>query len=169
VLPTSIQLYRQAQLLPTKVVEGEDGCTTVALLEGVPADSSGELSACQYSSGRDHKHTGFGAVRRPALATSHPLPGPTSEPRSAWPAHPAAGCQRCTVNAATSWQDHSVVERWQQDNCLVWTRIEATPLQGGGNKLLALSVAWHAILPSLPAAAWVPVTNSGLASLHPHR
>lgn len=40
-LPVAIQLVRDGQALPTKEVEGEEGPTTVALLEGVAAGSSG--------------------------------------------------------------------------------------------------------------------------------
>ena len=41
VLPVAIQLQRNGQPLPTREVQGEDGITTVAVLEGVPAGSSG--------------------------------------------------------------------------------------------------------------------------------
>ena len=46
-LPVALQLQRDGQPLPTKEVQGEDGLTTVAVLEGVPAGSSGgQPAAC---------------------------------------------------------------------------------------------------------------------------
>lgn len=40
--PTSLQLIFDGQPLPTKEVQGEDGVTTVAVLEGVPAGTPSE-------------------------------------------------------------------------------------------------------------------------------
>lgn len=40
-LPVALQLLRDGTPLPTRVVEGEDGPSQVAVLEGLPAGSSG--------------------------------------------------------------------------------------------------------------------------------
>lgn len=40
-LPVALQLLRDGVPLPTRVVEGEDGPSQVAVLEGLPAGSSG--------------------------------------------------------------------------------------------------------------------------------
>lgn len=42
-LPVALQVLRDGQPLPTKEVEGEEGPAQVALLEGIPAGSPGEL------------------------------------------------------------------------------------------------------------------------------
>lgn len=41
-LPVALQLLRDGVPLPTRVVEGEDGPSQVAVLEGLPAGSSGK-------------------------------------------------------------------------------------------------------------------------------
>ena len=44
-LPVALQLLRDGTPLPTRVVEGEDGPSQVAVLEGLPAGSSGGRGA----------------------------------------------------------------------------------------------------------------------------
>lgn len=43
-LPVGLQLWRDGAPLPTKEAAGEDGVVQVALLEGVPAGSSGDFA-----------------------------------------------------------------------------------------------------------------------------
>ncbi len=43
-MPTTIQVVKDGQPLSTKMVQGEDGPTTVTVLDGVPAGSSGEVA-----------------------------------------------------------------------------------------------------------------------------
>ena len=124
-MPTSIQVLRDGQPLPTKEVQGDDGPITVALLDDVSAGSSGE-----------------GMIRTRGQA-AHQLDAACPIPRqrpmvfvcfasccSCGPALCASGRGGHPGSTAADGQSHSVMEERQQEVHLGWRRVQAAPCQG---------------------------------------
>lgn len=130
--PTSLQLIFDGQPLPTKEVQGEDGLTTVAVLEGVPAGSPSEAQGgarlglrsrvnCWSPASRASRNLAYFAQAGPAFEMSRllinaTLAAPAYCPLcSRWAAPCAAGRGRRPRCAAGVGQGHRVLPRRRQN------------------------------------------------------
>jgi hypothetical protein len=121
--PVSLQVLLLDNALPTHEVEGDDGPSMVALLEGQEAGSTGVGAVRGRGLARQLSHQAWGqhlaGMQHAVLDGASPRPPPThlldraSPRRSARPALHAAGRERRAVPAGGGRQDHCLVARRQ--------------------------------------------------------